>query len=72
MLRRTEILKSEAFHAISGLVMCVTLPSVVFVGLNGVSISGPMIWVAGLARIFHRALSSLLFAGGFFVVAWCR
>lgn len=48
VLRRTEILKSEAFHAISGLVMCVTLPCVVFVGLNGISISGPMLWVAAL------------------------
>ena len=60
MLRRTEILKSEAFHAISGLVMCVTLPSVVFVGLNGISISGPMIWVAGLGFLSNVLL--LLYA----------
>ncbi|EHY30743.1 AEC family transporter [Sutterella parvirubra] len=60
VLRRTEILKSEAFHAISGLVMCVTLPCVVFVGLNGVSISGPMIWVAGLGFLSNVLL--LLYA----------
>lgn len=48
ILRRTGILKSEAFHAISGLVMCVTLPCVVLVGLNGVSIEGLMIWLAVL------------------------
>lgn len=40
--------------------MCVTLPSVVFVGLNGVSISGPMIWVAGLGFLSNVLL--LLYA----------
>ena len=48
ILRRTGILKSEAFHAISGLVMCVTLPCVVLVGWNVVSIECPIICLSVL------------------------
>lgn len=58
LLRRLEILRAEAFHAVSGLVLCVTLPCVVITGLNGVAVTGDMVWVVILGF-----LSNLLFLG---------
>ncbi|MDO5531595.1 AEC family transporter [Sutterella sp.] len=45
-LRRFGILKPEAFHAISGLVMCVTLPCVTMTGLNGLDMGADMVMMA--------------------------
>ncbi|MDO4937830.1 MAG: AEC family transporter [Sutterellaceae bacterium] len=48
VLRRCGILKGEAFHAISGLVLYVTLPCIIITNLNGVKIEGTMLLIAGL------------------------
>ncbi len=52
-LRRFGILKPEAFHAISGLVMCVTLPCVTMTGLNGISIGPDLIGIAAVGFSFN-------------------
>ena len=41
-LRKFNVLKPEAFQAISGLVMFVTLPCTTITGLNGTTIGGEM------------------------------
>lgn len=48
LLRRFNILKDQAFAAISALVMNVTLPCVILTNLNGVRIEGDMLLIAGL------------------------
>ena len=48
LLRRFNILKNQAFAAISALVMNVTLPCVILTNLNGVRIEGDMLLIAGL------------------------
>lgn len=58
MLRRFGILKPEAFSAISGLVMDVTLPCVIIANLNGLRIAGDML----LAAIFGFAVNLALLA----------
>ncbi len=57
-LRKRSILKPEAFHAISGLVLYVTLPCTIFTNLNGVKIEGVMLTVALLGL-----LSNFIFLG---------
>lgn len=52
-LRRFNILKQEAFHAISALVMCVTLPCVTAVGLNGLSIGLEHLAIALIGFTFN-------------------
>ena len=39
-LRRREILKESAFHAVSGLVLYVTIPCIIITNLNGIKIEG--------------------------------
>ncbi len=60
VLRRRNILKDETFHAISGLVMFLTLPCVVVKGLNGIHIGSDMAAVAALGLVANVVL--LLFA----------
>lgn len=45
-LRKFNVLKPEAFQAISGLVMFVTLPCTTITGLNGTTIGGEMALIA--------------------------
>lgn len=45
-LRRFGILRPETFGAISGLVMNVTLPSVIIANLNGLRVAGDLLYVA--------------------------
>ena len=47
LLRRFNILKDQAFAAISALVMNVTLPCVILTNLNGVRIEGDMLCTNG-------------------------
>ena len=56
ILRRFGILKAETFHAISGLVLYVTLPCVIASNLNGVKIEGEMLLIA-----FFGFATNLLF-----------
>ena len=51
LLRRFNILKDQAFAAISALVMNVTLPCVILTNLNGVRIEGDMLLIAGLGLL---------------------
>ncbi len=51
LLRRFNILKDQAFAAISALVMNVTLPCVILTNLNGVKIQGDMLLIAGLGLL---------------------
>ena len=51
LLRRFNILKDQAFAAISALVMNVTLPCVILTNLNGVKIEGDMLLIAGLGLL---------------------
>ena len=46
ILRRTGVLKAETFHAVSGLVIYVTLPCVIAANLNGIRIEGTMLLIA--------------------------
>lgn len=46
LLRHWGVLRREAFHAISGLVLYVTLPCVIITNLNGVRVAGEMLLVA--------------------------
>lgn len=48
VLRRFNILKEEAFAAISALVMNVTLPCVILTNLNGMKIHAEMVMLAAL------------------------
>lgn len=59
-LRRFNILKPEAFHAISALVMCVTLPCTTMTGLNGFELSADY---AAIAAIGFFANVLFLFIG---------
>ena len=63
MLRRWNVLRPEAFHAVSGLVVYVTIPCVIFANLNGISIVGDMLWLAifGLATNFFFLGVALLY-----------
>lgn len=65
VLRRCGILKGEAFHAISGLVLYVTLPCIIITNLNGVKVEGPMLMIAGLGLA-----SNLLFLAYALLVTW--
>lgn len=51
LLRRFNILKDQAFAAISALVLNVTLPCVILTNLNGVRIEGDMLLIAGLGLL---------------------
>lgn len=51
LLRRFNILKDQAFAAISALVMNVTLPCVILTNLNGIRIQGDMLLIAGLGLL---------------------
>ena len=55
-LRRVGILKPEAFSAISGLVLNVTIPAVIITNLNGVRIEGVMLGVAALGLLSNVVL----------------
>lgn len=57
VLRRFGILKEETFHAISGLVLYVTLPCVIASNLNGVKIEGTLLLIA----FFGFATNLILF-----------
>lgn len=65
VLHRCGILKGEAFHAISGLVLYVTLPCIIVTNLNGVKIEGEMLAVAGLGL-----LTNLLMLAYAFIATW--
>ena len=52
-LRRRGILKESAFHAISGLVLYVTLPCIIITNLNGVKIEGIMLLIVLLGFLFN-------------------
>lgn len=54
-LRRVGVLKAEAFHAISGLVLYVTLPCVILSNLNGLKIEGDMLLIAGFGLFTNLA-----------------
>ena len=56
ILRRVGILKPEAFSAISGLVLNVTIPAVIITNLNGVRIEGVMLGVAALGLLSNVVL----------------
>lgn len=56
ILRRVGILKPEAFSAISGLVLNVTIPAVIITNLNGVRIEGVMLGVAALGLLSNLVL----------------
>lgn len=62
VLRRFGILKEETFHAISGLVLFVTLPCVIISNLNGVRLEGTTLLIAffGFATNFFFFLYSLI------------
>ncbi len=62
VLRRFGILKEETFHAISGLVLFVTLPCVIISNLNGVRLEGTTLLIAffGFATNFVFFLYSLI------------
>ena len=68
LLRRFNILKDQAFAAISALVMNVTLPCVILTNLNGVRIEGDMLLIAGLGLLTNIISSS----GAFFSRATSR
>ena len=56
ILRRVGILNPEAFSAISGLVLNVTIPAVIITNLNGVRIEGVMLGVAALGLLSNVVL----------------
>ena len=56
MLRRFGILKEETFHAISGLVLYVTLPCVIVSNLNGVRLEGTMLLIAAFGFVTNLIL----------------
>lgn len=63
VLRRFNILKEEAFAAISALVMNVTLPCVILTNLNGMKIHAEMVMLAALglgANVWAAIRSALL------------
>lgn len=60
-LRKFNVLKPEAFHAISGLVMFVTLPCTTITGLNGVHIAGEYAFVALLGFLANIAFIVVAF-----------
>lgn len=62
VLRRFGILKPEAFSAISGLVIYVTLPCVILTNLNGVAIAGDMLWVAVWGLVTNFTLLAFAWA----------
>ena len=65
-LRRLNILKPEAFHAISALVMCVTLPCVTMTGLNGFKLSADYAVIAAigfLANVLFLIIAIFLTLG---------
>ena len=61
-LRRFNILKPEAFHAISALVMCVTLPCVTVTGLNGIEIGAQLADIALIGLVANVILLLIGFA----------
>ena len=69
LLRRFNILKDQAFAAISALVMNVTLPCVILTNLNGVRIEGDMLPHCGPGAPHEHHLPRL---GAFFSRATSR
>ena len=47
-LKRTHILKEDTVHALSGLLLYVTLPCLILVCLNGLHIEASYFWLIGL------------------------
>lgn len=60
-LRKFNVLKPEAFQAISGLVMFVTLPCTTITGLNGTTIGGEMALIALLGFLANIAFLIVAF-----------
>ena len=54
-LRRREILKESAFHAVSGLVLYVTIPCIIITNLNGIKIEGIMLLIVFLGFLANRS-----------------
>ena len=55
-LRRREILKESAFHAVSGLVLYVTIPCIIITNLNGIKIEGIMLLIVFLGFLANVAM----------------
>ena len=53
-LKRTHILKEDTVHALSGLLLYVTLPCLILVCLNGLHIEASYFWLIGLVcKVIH-------------------
>lgn len=55
-LRRRGILKESAFHAVSGLVLYVTIPCIIITNLNGIKIEGIMLLIVFLGFLSNVAM----------------
>ena len=56
LVRRRGILKESAFHAVSGLVLYVTIPCIIITNLNGIKIEGIMLLIVFLGFLSNVAM----------------